>query len=299
LSTAAAIGTSNVSAGDRLLVMLFLAGLFHLIVILGVSFAAPPADPSLAPTLEVLLVSNALPETAADREAAYLAQRSQQGSGTPEQASRLPRPADAAEDQLGLPDGSSLPPAPDGLAGGEASVLAGAGPSLRQFAEATTPAGQSPSLAREQLAGDAALLPAGTDDAGLRLKGRERRELLVTPATRTAAAAVYLDAWKRRVEQVGTLHFPNAARRRLLSGNPVVEVALDDSGRLVEARVRRSSGHPELDQAALEILRLASPFEGFPPGLAEQHDLLRFAYEWQFVAGRLAGSTVGLPADSR
>jgi hypothetical protein len=90
--------------------MLFLAGLFHLIVILGVSFTAPPADSSLAPTLEVLIVSNALPETAADREAAHHAQRSQQGSGTPEQTSRLPRPADAAEDQAGLPDGSSPPP---------------------------------------------------------------------------------------------------------------------------------------------------------------------------------------------
>ena len=299
MNTADAIEASNVSTGDRLLVTLFLAGLFHLILILGINFTAPAADSSMIPTLEVLLVSDALPETAADRDAAYLAQRSQQGSGTPEPSSRRSQPANAAEDQAGLPEGSSRPPAPDSLTGGGAGVLTGGGPELRRITETSTPAPPATVVARQQLSGNPEPLLAGTDDAELRLKGRERPELLVTPATRAAGAAIYLDAWKRRVERVGTLHFPNAARRRRLSGNPVVEVALDDAGRLVEARVRRSSGHAELDRAALEILRLASPFEAFPPELAAQHTVLRFAYEWQFVAGRLAGSAVGLPADSR
>ena len=62
------------------------------------------------------------------------------------------------------------------------------------------------------------------------------------------------------------------------------------------AAVRRTSGHPELDQAAIEILKLATPFEAFPEELARRHEVLRFAYEWQFVAGRLAGSSVEMPA---
>jgi protein TonB len=120
--------------------------------------------------------------------------------------------------------------------------------------------------------------------------------LLVTPSTRASDVAAYLDAWKRRVEQLGTLNFPNEARRSHLSGNPVVEVALASDGSLAGVRVRRSSGHPELDQAAIAILRLGSPFEAFPAPLAARHDVLRFAYEWQFVSGRLAGSAVELPA---
>jgi protein TonB len=61
--------------------------------------------------------------------------------------------------------------------------------------------------------------------------------------------------------------------------------------------VQRSSGHAELDRAALEILKLAAPFEAFPAILAERHDVLRFAYEWQFVGGRLAGSAIEVPVE--
>ena len=49
------------------------------------------------------------------------------------------------------------------------------------------------------------------------------------------------------------------------------------NGLLGGAFVKRSSGHAELDQAALAILKLASPFEPFPAELASQHDALRLA----------------------
>jgi protein TonB len=76
----------------------------------------------------------------------------------------------------------------------------------------------------------------------------------------------------------------------------VVEVVIESSGRLAEAAIRRSSGHAELDQAALRILRLASPFDVFPRALGQGHDQLRFAYEWQFLDGASQGSSVALPA---
>ena len=48
----------------------------------------------------------------------------------------------------------------------------------------------------------------------------------------------------------------------------------------------------------MDILKLATPFEAFPEELAARHDVLRFAYEWQFVGGRLAGSAVEIPASA-
>jgi hypothetical protein len=42
----------------------------------------------------------------------------------------------------------------------------------------------------------------------------------------------------------------------------------------------------------MDILKLATPFEAFPEDLAARYDVLRFAYEWRFVSGRLAGSSV-------
>src|SRR5947207_3887100 len=66
---------------DRLLTMLFLAGLLHGLVILGLTFSASAGDRGSAPGLEVLLVSDELPEADKNPGATYLAQRTQLGSG--------------------------------------------------------------------------------------------------------------------------------------------------------------------------------------------------------------------------
>jgi protein TonB len=269
---------------DRLTVTLFLAGAFHLIVILGITFAPPLRDPSLVPTLEVLLVNSSLPDSPANDRASYLAERTQQGSGNSATArTRQPRAGDAPQDSAGQ-------------GGGEGKLLTARGGPPRFIAEFAETDAMLPMLPQPVLAGQPSPFAGQDDDAGLELKGPERRELLVTASTRSSEVAVYLDAWKRRIEQVGTLNFPNEARRSSLSGNPVIEVALASNGGLVRAAVRRTSGHPELDQAAIEILKLATPFEAFPAELARRHEVLRFAYEWQFVAGRLAGSSVEMPA---
>ncbi|MGH8251749.1 MAG: energy transducer TonB [Steroidobacteraceae bacterium] len=285
-------------SSDRLTITLFLAGAFHLIVILGVTFAAPAADRSVVPTLEVLLVNNALPESARNDEASYLAERTQQGSGnSTSDRTRQPGSGNAPEDATGEAEGRPVQSLPAGAAGGEGEILAGRDGRPR-FIAREADANASPVARRQSLAGQPSPFAGDQDAAELELKGSERPELLVTPSTRTSDVAVYLDAWKRRIEQVGTLNFPNEARRRRLSGNPVIEVVLASNGGLVRAVVRRTSGHGELDRAAMDILKLATPFEAFPAELAARHDVVRFAYEWQFVGGRLAGSTVELPAPS-
>lgn len=284
-------------SGDRLTVTLFLAGLFHLILILGISFAPPPAGSGDVPTLEVLLVNNPLPDSSANPGANYLAERTQKGSGNaPDGRTRQPSAGSGPETVQGAPEGGAEMPAPDGQAGGEGELLTGRGGKTRFVAEPAEADSARPLLPREMFAGNDVAFSGVDPDAELQLKGAPRRELVVTPNTQTSDVAVYLDAWKQRIEQVGTVNFPNAARRSKLSGNPVIEVVLASSGGLVRADVRRSSGYGELDTAAMDILKLASPFDAFPKELAARHDVLRFAYEWQFVGGRLAGSAVTMPA---
>ena len=133
------------------------------------------------------------------------------------------------------------------------------------------------------------------EEGPVRLRGPQRDELWITPDTRAATLAPYLDAWRRKVERIGTLNYPTAARS-VSQASPVLEVGITASGSLDKAVVRRSSGNPQLDQAALAILKLASPFDPFPPELAAQYRVLRFAYEWQFVGGRVArGATWPCP----
>jgi protein TonB len=209
----------------------------------------------------------------------------------------LPNARTAAADVAGDARDRAEQPFAEDARGGEPELLSARDAEPRFTAAAKVQEPSLPSLPQELVAG--VLSPfAGQDDAeDLALKGAARRELLVTPSTRQSEVAGYLDAWKRRIEQVGTLNFPNEARRRNLSGNPVIEVVLAANGALVRAGVQRSSGYAELDRAALEILKLAAPFEAFPASLAGRHDVLRFAYEWQFVGGRLAGSAIEVPAD--
>ncbi len=281
-------------SNDRLTVTMFLAGLFHLIVILGVTFAPPPSATSEVPTLEVLLVDNSLPDSAENEHASYLSDRTQQGSGNASDGrTRQPGSGSAPESAPG-----EKTPAPDAARpsydedGNVIVTRAGATHFVADPADMALPP-----LREERQAGIQTPFSGLDPAAALALKGRERRELLVTPSTRASEVATYLDGWKRRIEQVGTLNFPNEARRRHLSGNPLVLVVLASNGGLVRADIRRSSGHSELDQAALDILKLATPFESFPPDLSARYDVLRFSYEWEFVAGELAGSSLEVPVD--
>ena len=118
-----------------------------------------------------------------------------------------------------------------------------------------------------------------------RAQGDDSRVAEISVSTREAVFAGYLSGWKGKIEKVGTLHFPDNMRTRGKDGNPILEVAIRANGSLEDIVVRRSSNHPELDQAALRILRLASPFDPFPDEIAKDYDVLRFVYEWRFVDG--------------
>ncbi len=279
---------------DRLVTTLFLAALFHGIVILGVSFSiASLGDQDDLPTLEVLLVNEQMPEALDNRNADYLAQRSQHGSGnTRTGRTSNPPSSPLAFDNPGATDGQALADREAGRPSEAPSVLATPSADGARFGKTMqTDSGQQ-QKALLMRTGERSPLPSVDEGEQLVLKGEHSDVLMITPNVRQADVAVYLDGWKRKVERVGTLHFPMETRRSGKSGNPVLEVAIRADGQLHEALVRSSSGHAELDQAALSILRLAAPFDPFPAQLRSRHPELRFAYEWQFLGGKPVGSTV-------
>lgn len=280
---------------DRLVTTLFLAGVLHGIIILGLTFNAGAKDTDSAPGLEVLMVSDEVPAAEQNSSATYLAQRTQLGSGNTQRAVAARnrasiRPLLAHDGRL---DGVSLVAHGTSRGGEYEQVLATTAlqPDIRYF----TDSGEANSTSEQPL-----LIPERSgeqvgpeDEPGpAQLRGPRRDELWITPDSREATLAPYLDSWRRRVERVGTLHYPTAARRPDVQASPVLEVAIGADGKLEQARIRRSSGFPDLDHAALEILKLASPFDPFPPELAREYHTLRFAYEWQFVGGRVAAGTL-------
>ena len=120
----------------------------------------------------------------------------------------------------------------------------------------------------------------------------EDQDRLQNPSTSESVIAGYLVGWRQRVERIGTANFP----QRFITGSrdygrPVLEVAIRADGTLADIIVRRSSGDSSLDQAALKILRMAAPFESLPEPILAEHDVLRFAYEWDFSSGKTASDT--------
>jgi periplasmic protein TonB len=276
-------------AWDRLLAMVFFVALLHGLIILGITFNAEAGDDESAPGLKVLLVSDELPEADKNPTATYLAQRTQLGSGSTREAvaPRGPPTALPALKHAGSASGDSLTARGD-MKGAEAERLLATTAwvtQVRYLADtgATGSQRNQPLLVDEPPVAK----PGPSDESGpAELTGPKRDELWVTADTRAASLAPYLDAWRRKVERVGTLNFPAAARTALGTASPVIEVGIAANGTLDRAVIRRSSGNAELDQAALSILRLASPFDPFPPELAAEHTMLRFAYEWQFSGGQ-------------
>jgi protein TonB len=273
--------------GDRLATAVFLAALAHGLLILGLRFSAVEPEQSELPTLEVLLVSDG-PAEDPNPEAGYIAQRDQRGSGTTREMQRtsLPEASASVLEHAGVREGDALESATGAETIGRSQVLASTSAnSAQSLAETDVPAPQRASLPMESRPVPQIGVNAVAADEELRLRGDPALDDRLLADTRESEIAAYLDGWKRRVERLGTLNFPDAARRKALSGSPVIEVAIRADGHLEEISVRRSSGHPELDNAAVRIVRLASPFDPFPPAMRDRYPMLRFAYEWRFLGG--------------
>jgi protein TonB len=282
-------------ANDRMLTTCFLAALFHGIVILGVTFSSSPrgSDGRDAQALEVILVNDQVPTAAKNPNARYVAQRTQLGSGSLNTETQVPRSSQVSVDRLGVPDGDGLTALQATKELGDDELVATHAPAVKvlYFAAATAAA---ESLEMPQLLENRPDLGmAPTDDAiELRMRGESKNQLWVAADTRESDVAVYLDSWRRKIERVGTMNFPDVARRKNLSGTPVIEVTIGADGRLLRTKVRRTSGHDEIDEAAMRILKLAAPYDPFPSALAAKHDEIRIAYEWQFLGGASQGSSV-------
>lgn len=284
-------------ANDRMLTTCFLAALFHGIVILGVTFSSPggTVHGDEAAALEVVLVNDQAPGVARNPNAQYLSQRTQQGSGNTLKRERtlIPKSSLMPVERLGVPGGEGQAAQQSGSDAGGEELVATHMPAQKILYFSTPVAAnltsELPLLLEKRP--DLAMLP-NDDGVQLRMRGEAMQRLWIAADTRESDVAVYLDGWRRKIERVGTMNFPDVARRQKLSGTPVIEVTIGADGRLLEAIVRRSSGHVEIDEAAMRILKLAAPFDPFPVDLTAKHDEIRIAYEWQFLGGASQGTSV-------
>lgn len=278
---------------DRLPPMLFLAALAHGILIIGVTFNAIVGDYfSEAVSLEVTIVAD--PDTSFDRldDAMYLAQASKEGSGNTEDQARPSAPIESSVpvDNPGSDDGNAIAnstaedqPSDELLASRRGETPTHNDPRAEDAQRQTT------ALAME--AGAETTLPLPRDaQANFLVRDKNRQRIFVSADTKESSIAGYVDRWKRKIESVGQRYLPAQIALNGMSGSPTLEVTIDMNGALAEVVIRRSSGSAALDQAALNILERAAPFEPFPESIRVEHPELNFLYKWQFSSSQLPSS---------
>ncbi len=119
-------------------------------------------------------------------------------------------------------------------------------------------------------------------------ENKRPRKTFITPSTQEVGYAMYYKAMQKRVEEVGTLNFPQQGGRKLY-GELVVYIPIFQDGSIYEKdgglRVEKSSGNPALDKAALAIVRRAAPFGKFPPNMlsSDKNDLWVIITRFKFT----------------
>ena len=274
---------SNISPSDRLLATLFVAGVIHAAVIVGITFRAPNS-PKIKKSLEVTLIRN--PSQKAPETADFLAQENQRGGGPGEvkaqpkaqklaQEGTSARPAPPAPEPE--PEPATAKPAP--LMTRERSETAVA---TAKKAEPTTKQSK-PRLSPESLARQIAQMGAEISRSEATYAKRPRIKFINSVNAHKYKAAAYEKAWQDKVQRIGNLNYPDEARRQKISGSLVLGVGINHDGSVYSVKVRRSSGFQVLDDAAKRIVQLASPYAPFPDGLREEADVLVITRTWQFA----------------
>jgi len=110
------------------------------------------------------------------------------------------------------------------------------------------------------------------------------RKKFIGARTEEYRFAQYIEDWRRKVERIGTLNYPEAARGKLY-GSLVLTASINHDGSLNRVDINRSSGYKVLDDAAKRIVQMASPYAPFPPDIRRDTDILEITRTWYFTQG--------------
>ena len=110
------------------------------------------------------------------------------------------------------------------------------------------------------------------------------RKKFIGARTEEYRFAQYIEDWRHKIERIGTLNYPAAARGKLY-GKLILTVAINADGQIGRIDINRSSGHKMLDDAARRIVQMAGPYSPFPPDIRRDTDVLEITREWSFTQG--------------
>ena len=260
----------KVVKSDRFGWVLTVSIVFHLVIVLGVSFVLPSqaTNQDFAPPLKITLVASQSEQP--DKDVNVLAQADSKGE---EEASLLPV----------IPSNSQQ--------GATAEIPAKETMLLEQQAEALfNPDQPKEPETKTELGQDRDQLAETINLAYLNAQAKPR-ERFVSANTRASEIAPYLENWRMLVERVGNLNYPDAAKRQQIEGELVMDVTVRADGTVSAVNILRSSGHKILDDGAERIVHIAAPFDPFTEAMKRDYDTLHIIRTWKFSQNKVRDIT--------
>jgi len=305
---------------DRFSLTLCLAIIAHGIVILGVTFSSEESIQPKYETMEIILVQE---KSKAAEDADFLAQANLEGGGDTDEklspATPMPAPFPDQRAEITTPPSTSSPP-PDKNKSessettpaekkvpvdtekfmavekvtSKVTALESRETKKNMIAKTDTES-QKEQEETKELPSATALLTSSFKIASLSAeiqrkleeKAKRPKRKFISASTREYKYAAYMEAWRAKVERVGNLNYPDSARKNKLTGSLILDVALNADGSVNQINVRRSSGSKILDDAAIRIVDLSSPFAPFPDNIKAETDILHITRTWQFLDNNL------------
>jgi len=236
--------------------------------------------------LDIILVNAKSARKPNDAQA--LAQSNLDGGGNTDENHRARTPLPPTQQQVTGTDIEQMQRRVQALEAAQQKMLAQAR-SLRNIASGQTASEQPtpvPNLSGLDLAESARAMARleGEISKSVDEYNKRPRKKFIGARAEEYRFAQYIEDWRQKIERIGTLNYPEAARGKMY-GTLVLTVTINADGRVDRIDINRSSGHKLLDDAARRIVQMASPYAAFPPDIRRDTDVLEITRTWYFTQG--------------
>ncbi|MGR9115144.1 MAG: energy transducer TonB [Gammaproteobacteria bacterium] len=269
------------SSSDALLVAVFIAGVLHAFVILGVNFAADAPD-EVSRAIEITIAST--PAKKAPKHASFLAQENQIGAG--EKKSKPEPPKQRLPSQGSKPNKRPQTKQAVQPKAAPKKIIATVKPAEKKTTPTDTPKQTEPVKETRPLTAEA--LQQQIAQLGTQIRQQQQSTDLSkikhvsAVSTHKYVAAQYMKDWEDKVERTGNLNYPEVARKKNFLGKLTMEVGIKADGSIYSIRIKQSSGNQALDDAAKRIVQISGPFPPLPKELLKELEVLVITRVWKF-----------------
>ena len=256
-------------------------------LLLTLHFSFPDASKAMREkALDIVLVNARSAHKPKDAQA--LAQAHHDGGGNTDENRRLKTPLPATQQQTNGTDIERMQRRVRELEAAQQKLLTEArtarnSVSARNAAEQPTPNAAQSGVDLAESARAMARLE-GEINKNVDEYNKRPRKKNIGARTEEYRFAQYIEDWRQKVERIGTLNYPEAARGKLY-GSLLLTVSINQDGTLGSVVINRSSGYKVLDEAAKRIVQLAAPYAPFPPDIRRDTDILEITRTWYFTQG--------------